>query len=169
MSSCGVHGVFLARNFWENERPSSTENQTESSNYPESQAETVVPRESRDPPITKLEKPLENLENIELKSKIRKLEYEIERTKKEKRNQELTDQAVINQLKRQNIASESEKMELENELIECKSRIDQLKYENQRLREEKCENCDRNAKKCESLEKRNNALIKCENLKCVIK
>ena len=149
--------MFLVRNYWKNERPSSTENDTESSNYPESQPETIVSRQS-DISLPELENPLKDLDlsNLELKSKIRKLEYEVERSKKDKRNQEWTSEAVMNQLKRQNKASESEKLELENELIACKSRIDQLEYQNQQL--------TIMAKECEALKKQNIALIKCKRL-----
>ena len=108
--------------------------------------------------MPELENPLQNLglTNIEFKSKIRKLEYEVERSKEDKRNQELTNQAVINQLQRQNKASENKKLELENEVIACKSRIDQLEYQNQQL--------TIIAKECESLKKQNNALVKCKRL-----
>merc|ERR1712131_483580 len=120
------------RNYWKNERPPSTENEIESSNYPESQAVTTVSKQS-DLSLPELESPLKDLDlsNLELKSKVRKLEYEIERTKEDKRNQELTNQAVINQLQRQNKASEGKRLGLENELIACKSRMDQLEYQNQ--------------------------------------
>ena len=62
--------VFLVRNFWKNERPSSTE----SSGYAESQSSW----RTRDNPIPELENPLRNLElsNFQLKSENRKLQLD---------------------------------------------------------------------------------------------
>ena len=125
--------VFLV-SYWTSIRSSSTE--TESSVYAKSQSsnDTVVSNQSNDNPIQQLEDPLRNLElSIELKSKIRKLEFELKKYEKKMRNQELNHQSVINQLTREKETANNDGDELENELISAKSYIDQLEFKNQRL------------------------------------
>ena len=99
--------MFLVSNYWTTIRPSSTENETESSKYPESLASgsTLVPSRSSYDPIQELENPLQNLElsNFQLKSENRKLQLD--------------------------------KNELEKQLIFAQSRNDQLEFESKRFDE----------------------------------
>jgi len=101
--------VFLVSNYWATIRPSSTENENESSRYPESLASgsSVVPSQSSYDPIRELENPFQNLEslNFEQKSEIRKLQID--------------------------------KIELEKKLVFAHSRIDQLEFESKRFDEKR--------------------------------
>ena len=162
--------MFLIRNFWEIEKPSSTEDETESTSYPGSEVETVVPFQSKDNLIPELESPLQNLElpNFELKSEIRKLQFEVERCHTTIRNQELNHQSVINQLKRENGTANNDRLELEKELIASKSRVDQLEFEIKRLERVKMKfqsDFEERKAKCESLENQYHKLVKCRDLK----
>ena len=76
----------MIRNFWKNERPSSTEYETatENSYYPKSETDTEISG-------TKIEQPTETLEDqikilelskIELENENRKLEYKVKRYQK---------------------------------------------------------------------------------------
>ena len=85
---------------------------------------------------------------------IRRLEFEVSRCRKTIRNQELSQKSIQNEI-----------TGLENELIASQSIIDQLKLENQHLvNREKKSNDDMQEEKakCELLEKRYNALVKCK-------
>ena len=108
--------MFLVSNFWTTIRPSSTENETESSRYPESLASgsTLVPSQSSDNSMQQLENPLQNLElsNFELKSENRKLQM---------------DKIELNSIK----------LQLEKQLILAQSRNDQLEFQSNRVNEKR--------------------------------
>ena len=157
--------MFLISNYWATIRPSSTENETESSKYPESLASGNTLASSYNP-MQQLENPLQNLEllNYEQKSEIRKLQIDKNELEKklifansridqlefeskrfdEKRqfhknmkSQELNHEFVINELKRKIEIANNDKMELENELMSFKSRTDLLEFEKKQLEDEK--------------------------------
>ena len=69
------------RNFWKNERPTSTENETSSENsyYPKSETETEISGTGSEQPEEIIHDQIQNLElsKIELKNENRKLEYKI--------------------------------------------------------------------------------------------
>ena len=155
--------------------PSRNKLETESSSYPESGTGTLISESTIDQIVPKkLEKPLriQDLSTIPLRSEIRKLQFEVERWKKDFRNLELTSQSTINQLERENGAARSERIDLENELIACQSRVDQLKFEKQLLssKEQKFKSDlfqEKNkyellTKQKKALEKENNVLKKCK-------
>ena len=140
----------MIRNFWKNERPTSTEFETESENsyYPKSETEAEI--------SGTIEDQIQNLEisNIELKNENRKLEYKIKRYQKN-----------LARLTTENGAAENERIELENELLTCKSRNDQLESDIRRLEiQNKKYQTELQAKQAqlETYEKEKNALIKCK-------
>ena len=118
--------VFLIRNFWKDERPTSTEYETatEHSFYPESETETEISELKSDQRTETINDQIKNLElsKNELRNENRKLEYEI------KRYQEKMARLTI-----ENRAAKDSRIQLENELSTCKSRIDQLVTENRWL------------------------------------
>ena len=100
--------IFMIRNFWQNERPSSTESETEST-----ESEAKVKISSREPMIQIVET-VKNLDlnPNELKSEIRRLEYQLERAKTSLQNKE----KVITQLTTENEIVANEKVQLEYQL-----------------------------------------------------
>ena len=126
----------MIRNFWRNERPSSTENETD---YPteESDAESEDERIRSMFEIRQLENPLQNLEesSIALISENRRLKYKIRKFQKKHRKQ----QKEISQLKAENEALKNDKLENKKNLMVCESCSNQLEsnvrkreYDNQR-------------------------------------
>jgi len=124
----------LIRNFWKNERPSSTENETD---YPTEESESEDERTRSMFEIRQLENPLQNLEesNIALISENRRLKYKIRKFQKEHRKQ----QKEISHLKAENKALKNDKVENKNNLMVCESCTNQLEsnarkreYDNQR-------------------------------------
>ena len=67
----------MIRNFWANERPTTTENvtETENPNYPKSQTKAETPRKIGKVQI--IEDQMKNLELSKLKNENRKLEFKI--------------------------------------------------------------------------------------------
>ena len=112
------------RNFWKNERPSSTESETESSICTESEAEVEI--SSRGPVNL-------NLTRNELKSEIRKLERQQDKSERRLRNQE----RIIGQLKTKNEFVVNKNVQLAKELAIAQSRINQLESENRQHEHEK--------------------------------
>ena len=146
--------VFLIRKFWENERPSSTEYETESSYYPESEAET---EKGEDHPVEEIIDPFKVLYKVE----IERLQCKIQNCEQSLKNRD----RVISQLKLENAAVNNERIELQNELITSKSRISQLESENRKHKREKqkyiTESQQKQAK-LKSFEERCIALTKCK-------
>ena len=120
----------MIRNFWKNERPSSTEYETatENSYNLKSETNTEISETKSEQPTETIEDQLKNLElsKIELKSENRKLEYRIKRL-----------QEKLARSTTENGAAEDIRIQMEDELIDCKSRIDQLVAENRQLETEK--------------------------------
>lgn len=152
--------VFLIRKFWENERPSSTEYETESSYYPESEAET---EKGEDHPVKEIIDPFKILDPTATKFKveIERLQCKIQNCEQSLKNRE----RVISQLELENTAVNNERIELQNELITSKSRISQLESENRKHEREKqkyiTESQQKQAK-LQSFEERCITLIKCK-------
>ena len=157
----------MIRNFWNNERPTSTEweTETEDSYYPESEScnEIEKPRREQSTEET-LEDQIKILElsKNKLKSENRKLEYKIKGVQRE-----------LAILITKNEAAENDRIELENELLISKSRIDELETNNRRLetdnrrlkvhtKEYKTEAQEKQAQ-LEIFEKKNRTLVKCKN------
>ena len=111
----------MIRNFWKNERPSSTENETD---YPTEESESEDERTRSMFEIRQLENPLQNLEesNIALISENRRLKYKIRKFQKEHRKQ----QKEISHLKAENKALKNDKVENKNNLMVCESCTNQL-------------------------------------------
>ena len=122
--------VFLIRNFWKNERPSSTEYETatENSYNLKNETDTEISETKSEQPTETIENQINNLElsKIELKSENRKLEYRINRF-----------QEKLARLTTENGAAEDIRIQMENELVNCKSRIDQLESGNRLLEMQK--------------------------------
>ena len=101
----------MIRTFWEKNRPSSSDDETEFKNLLKENIETV--------------KDLDLSKN-ELKSEIRKLEYEIKRYQTNFKNQE----KIISRLKREyetmKNKSQQETMLLRNELVSLKERYNSM-------------------------------------------
>jgi len=113
----------LLRIFWKNERPSSTEIETD---YPteESDAESDDERTRSMFKIRQLENPLQNLEesSIALIAENRRLKYKIRKFQKEHRKQ----QKEISQLKAENKALRNDKVGNKKTLMVCESCTNQL-------------------------------------------
>ena len=124
--------IFMIRNFWQNERPSSTESETESSVCTESEAEVEI--STREPMIQNVTT-VKNLDltHNELKSEIRKLEYQLERSATSLQNQE----KLISQLTTKNEIVSNKNVRLENEFAIAQSRINHLESEIRRYKYEK--------------------------------
>ena len=152
----------MIRKFWENERPSSTEYGTESSYYPESEAET---EKGKDHSIEEIIDPFKilDLSATKFKAEIERLQCKIQNCERNLNNRE----RVISQLKLENTVVNNERIELQNELITSKSRISQLESENRKHEREKQKyiiESQQKLSKLQSFEERCIALIKC---KCI--
>ena len=150
--------VFFIRKFWENERPTSTEDETSTENsfYPKSETETEVSIPESERRAETIEDKMKNqeLSKIELKNENRKLEYTIKRYQKN-----------LARLTTENGAAENERIELENELLACKSHNDQLESDFRILEIEKMKYQTESKGKqaqLDTYEKQNHALIKCK-------
>ena len=119
------------RNFWKNERPSSTESETESSICTESEAEVEI--STREPMIQNVAivKNLDLTHN-ELKSEIRKLEYQLERSESSLQNQG----KLFSQLTTKNEIVSNKNVQLDNEIVIAQSRINHLESEIRRYKYE---------------------------------
>ena len=113
----------MIRIFWKNERPSSTEIETD---YPteESDAESEDKRTRSMFKIRQLENPLQNPEesSIALIAENRRLKYKIRKFQKEHRKQ----QKEISQLKAENKALRNDKVGNKKTLMVCESCTNQL-------------------------------------------
>ena len=118
--------VFVIRNFWKNERPTSTESETatEHSYYPKSETETEISELESDQPTETINDHVKNLElsKNEPRNENRMHEYKIKRL-----------QEKIARWTTENGAAGDSRIQLENELSTCKFRNDQLKSDNRRL------------------------------------
>ena len=148
--------VFLTRNFWKIERPTSTENETESENsyYPKSETDTVISGTKSEQPVKIIEDLVKNLQssNNELKNENLKFEYEFEYEKLARLTTEIA-------------AVEDSRFQLGNELLNCKSHNDKLESDNRLLEMQKKKYQTESQEKQAQLEKyenKNNALIKCK-------
>ena len=120
--------IFTIRKFWQNERPSSTESETEST-----ESEAKVKISSREPMIKNVAT-VKNLDltHSELKSEIRKLEYQLERSETSLQNQE----NLISQLTTKNEIVSNKNVRHENEFATARSRINHLESEIRRYKYE---------------------------------
>ena len=113
----------MIRKFWKNERPSSTENETD---YPTEESGAVSEDERTRSifEIRQLENPLQNLEesSIALISENRRLKYKIRKFQKEHRKQ----QKEISQLKAENKALKNDKVGNKKNSMVCESCTNQL-------------------------------------------
>ena len=104
--------VFLIRNFWKDERPTSTEYETatEHSFYPESETETEISELESDQPTETINDHVKNLElsKNEPRNENRMHEYKIKRL-----------QEKIARWTTENGAAEDSRIQLENELSTC--------------------------------------------------
>ena len=107
--------VFLIRNFWKDERPTSTEYETatEHSFYPKSETDTEISERKSDQSTETITNHIQNPEII--LNKIKRYQEKVAR------------------LTTENGAAEDNRIQLEIELLTYKSRIDQLVTENRRL------------------------------------
>ena len=150
--------VFLIRNFWKNERPSSTEYETatENSYYPKSETDTEISGTKSEQPVEIIEDLVKNLQssNNELKNENRKVEYKVKRLH-EKLARLTTEIGVV----------EDSRIQLENELLTCKSHNDKLESDNRLLEIQKKKYQTESQEKQAQLEthqKENNALKTCK-------
>ena len=116
--------VFLIRNFWKDERPTSTEYETatEHSFYPESETETEISELESDQPTETINDHVKNLELSKNEPRNENRMLEIKRL-----------QEKIARWTTENGAAGDSRIQLENELINCHSRIDQEKVKCWRL------------------------------------
>ena len=120
--------VFFIRNFWKNERPTSTENETETENpsHPKSETKTEVSRTNQwatsGQPVQIIEDQIKSLELSKLKNENRKFEFKIKRF-----------EAEMARLTTENDAAENDRPELAEVLLDYKARINQLESDNRQL------------------------------------
>ena len=116
--------VFLIRNFWKNERPTSTESETatEHSYYRKSETETEISELESDQPTETINDHVKNLELSKNEPRNENRMLEIKRL-----------QEKIARWTTENGAAGDSRIQLENELSTCKFRNDQLKSDNRRL------------------------------------
>ena len=105
--------VFLVRNFWENERPSSSDDEIEIEcpYYPKIESKTRIGSSGNIEIVKDL-----NLSKKELKSEIRKLEYKIKGYQTGLRNQIITNSRLKTECEEIQKQSQVEKIKLQNEL-----------------------------------------------------
>ena len=149
--------VFLIRNFWKNEKPTTTENETETENpsYPKSETKTEVSETKSEQPVKIIEDQIKSLElsKNELKNENRKLEFKI-----------LRFQAEMAKLTTENEAAENDRTELAKVLLNYKARINQLESDNRRLEMEKLKYQIESKEKQAQLETYLKEKIKCKLL-----